>query len=279
MNVWTVYRSLGAEQKQILKDKKVELNRPIDELLALLKPLAACDKVADKSRTKLGCSFGVGIVAAIVLAFTGLLIPLVLVAAAAVVLGVLYFFTRKIDLSNNFREFALPVLTVFREDFDAAKPVRLRLNLDPPTAKEKMTAELPAYKQGIYHKVIDKTYVDPWMSATAVLVDGTRLSWDVTDNILVRAKTKKTARGKYKSKTKYKKKTDLAVEVGLRKKTYAMAAPAAGQQVSSDDKRHTVQMEREIRTASLDPLAPKELIDLVADVYRQTRKPVKEAGA
>jgi uncharacterized membrane protein YkoI len=117
------------------------------------------------------------------------------------------------------------------------------------------------------------------MSATAVLVDGTRLSWDVRDNILVRSKTKKNARGKYKSKTKYKKKTDLSVEVGLRKKTYAMAPQAAGDAVSGDNKRQTVQKEREIRKDSLDPLDPKELIDLVADVYRRTQRPVKEAGA
>ena len=279
MNVWTVYRSLGAEQKQILKDKKVELNRPIDELLALLKPLAACDKVADQSRKKLGCSFGVGIVAAIVLAFTGLLIPLVLVAAVALVLGVLYFFTRKIDLSNNFRDFALPVLTVFREDFDPAKPVHLRLNLDPPTAKAKMTAQLPAYKKGVYHKVIDKTYVDHWMTASAVLVDGTKLSWNVTDNILVREKTKKNPRGKYKSKTKYKKKTELQVDLALRKKTYAMTPSVTSDPAAGDDKRYKLEREREVRSASLDPLDPKELIDLVADVYRQTSKPVKEAGA
>jgi hypothetical protein len=283
MNVWTAYRSLGAEQKQILKDKQVDLARPIDELLALLQPLAACDKAADKSRTKLGCSFAAAIVVTIALAvMTGpfAVIPL----AAAVLLGMLYFFTRKVDLSNNFRDFALPVLTVFREDIDTTKPVHLRLTLDPPTAKQKMTKEMPAYKQGVYHKVIDRTYVDKWMTATALLVDGTRMSWSVTDNILVRSKTKKTPRGKYKSKTKYKKKTELEVELALRKKTYSLAdagavAPVQGVVSASDDKRHKVQMEREVRSDSLDPLDPRALIDLVADVYRKTRRPVKEAGA
>jgi hypothetical protein len=284
MNVWTAYRSLGAEQKQILRDKKVELNRPIGELLALLQPLAACDKVADQSRKKLGCSFAFGIVAVIAVAIllgwsAGALFVKLLVLAAAIALGVLYSFTRRIDLSNNFRQFALPVLTVFREDFDAAKPVHLRLNLDPPTAKTKLTAQLPAYKKGVYHKVIDKTYVDHWMTASAVLVDGTKLSWDVTDNILVREKTKKNPRGKYKSKTKYKKKTELQVDVGLRKKTYALAPSAEETAAAGDDKRYKLQREREVRMATLDPLDPKELIDLVADVYRQTRKPVKEAGA
>jgi hypothetical protein len=286
MNVLTAYRSLGAEQKQILRDKKVDLNRPIDEILALLKPLAACDKVADKSRTKMGCSFGLGIVVTIGLAiflsnvgWSALtLLVIALVAATVITLGVLYFFTRRIDLSNNFRDFALPVLTVFREDFDAAKPLHLRLSLDGPTTKAKKTAETPVYKKGAYHKIIDTTYVDPWMTAAAVFVDGTKVWWSVTDEVRERKKTKKNARGKYKTKTKYRKKTDIEVQVGLLKKSYAVTAAAAGE-VSIDDKRTKVRLEREIRSDSLEPLDPKALIDVVADVYRNTRRPVKEAGA
>jgi hypothetical protein len=286
MNVWTVYRSLGAEQKQILRDKKVDLERPIDELLALLRPLAACDKVADKSRTKMGCTFGLGIVLSIVLvivlsnvgwsAIT--LLVLILFVALVVALGAGYFWMRKLDLSNNFRQFALPVLTVFREDFDAAKPIRLRLNLDPPTVDSKKTGEVAPYKLGAYHKIIDKTFVDKWMTASAVFVDGTKLHWSVTDNVLERKKTKRNARGKYKTKTKYKKKTEIEVEVGLLKKAYALNPLGEGE-LTSDDKRNKVSLEREIRSASLDPLDPKALLDLIADVYRSTRRPVKEAGA
>ena len=286
MNVWTVYRSLGAEQKQILKDKKVDLERPVDELLALLRPLAACDKVADKSRTKMGCFFGLGIVLSIVLVivlsnvgwnpFT-LLILLLFVGLVAA-LGAGYFWMRMLDLSNNFRQFALPVLTVFREDFDAAKPIRLRMNLDSPTVESKKTGEGAPYKSGVYHKVIDKTFVDKWMTASAVFVDGTKVHWSVTDNVLERKKTKRNARGKYKTKTKYKKKTEIEVEVGLLKKSYALNPLGEGE-LTSDDKRNKVQLEREVRTPSLDPLDPKVLIDLVADVYRSTRRPVQEAGA
>lgn len=286
MKVWTLYQSLGVEQKQILKDKKVELDRPIDEILALLKPLAACDKLADKSRTKMGCSFGLGIVLTVVLlilfsnigwsALTFLIFAAFLVSVIAV--AVLYFFMKSIDISNNFRDFALPVLTIFREDFDAAKPVRLRLNLDPPTADSKKTGESAPYKHGAYHKIIDTTYVDPWMTASAVLVDGTRLSWEVTDKVRERKKTKRNPRGKYKTKTKYRKKTDIEVEVALRKKTYEMTAHTLGA-VPGDEKRNKFRMEREVRTDSLDPIDPRVLIDVVAGVYRNTRKPAKEAGA
>jgi hypothetical protein len=286
MKVWTAYRSLGAEQKQILKAKKVELDRPIDEILALLKPLAACDKLADKSRTKMGCSFGIGIVLLIALAIilsnvgwsalTFLVYAVVLAAVIAV--ATMYFFTRSIDISNNFRDFALPVLTVFREDFDASRPVHLRLNLDPPTAASKKTGESAPYKRGAYHKIIDTTYVDPWMTASAVLVDGTKLSWNVTDEVRERRKTKRNPRGKYKTKTKYRKKTDIEVEVALRKKTYAMTSQTPGE-VTGGDKRNKIRQEREVRTDSLDPLDPRVLIDVVAGVYRNTRKPAKEAGA
>jgi uncharacterized membrane protein YkoI len=116
------------------------------------------------------------------------------------------------------------------------------------------------------------------MTAAAVFVDGTKVRWSVTDEVRERRKTKKNARGKYKTKTKYRKKTDIEVEVGLLKKAYAVTAEAAGE-VSIDDKRTKVRLEREIRSDSLEPLDPKALIDVVADVYRNTRRPVKEAGA
>lgn len=286
MNAWAAYRSLSAEQKQIIRAKQVDLSRPIDEILTLLKPLAACDKLADKSRTKAGCSFGLGIVLSIVLVivfsnigWSVITFPVFLLFIAAVVgAGVLWTFLRRVDISNNFRSFSLPVLSLMREDFDAAKPVNLRMNLDPPTASSKKTGESAPYNRGVYHKIIDTTYVDPWMTVSGVLVDGTKLSWNVTDEIRERKKTKKNARGKYKTKTKYRKKTDIEVEMALLKKAYAMT-PSMDSALSSDEKRHRVSLEREVRTESLDPLDPRVLIDVVANVYRNTRKPVKEAGA
>src|SRR5215212_7799132 len=102
------------------------MNRPIGPLLEFLKPLGACDAMADKVRTKLGCTFALSIVVAIVLAilFSNLgWNPITILVMAAVLVaivggGVLWGWTRGIDVSNNFRQFALPVLTVLREDFD-----------------------------------------------------------------------------------------------------------------------------------------------------------------
>lgn len=278
MNVVQVWRSLNAEQKGILRDKRLELNRPIDELLSLLRPLAACDAMVDKSRTRLGCMFGVAIVVTIVLAFAVGAIAAAVMLAVTLALGFFYFWMRKIDVSNNFRQFALPVLTVFKEDIDAAHPVRLQLDLASPTVASKKQGEKPPYKAGAYHKVIESTYLDSWMSVEALLVDGTKLSWSVSDSIRERKKTKRNARGKYKTKTKYTKKTSLEVTLRLRKKTYDVTAPADAE-ITSDAKRNVVVMERELRSDSLEPTDPRALIDLVAGVYRQARPAKKEAEA
>lgn len=283
MNVLKAYRSLTAEQKRALRRKRLEMNRPIGPLLEFLKPLAACDTMSDKVRTKLGCTFGITIAAMIsaVIYFASLWTAtgtLVVVGIAVLMIGsgYLWMWTRSIDVSNNFRQFALPVLTVLREDFDPSQPVHVSLDLTAPTAGAKKRHESAPYSKGSYHKIVDSTYVDPWMAVEGVLVDGTKLSWNVTDSIRERKKTKRNARGKYKTKTKYKKKSDIEVSMALRKKTYALTATEG--EVSGDAKRHTVRLTREVITASLDPLDPRALLDLVADVFRSTR-PAKEAGA
>src|SRR5689334_1086536 len=204
MDAWKTYRSLSPEQKQILAKKQLEVDKPVDELLALLKPLAACDRMANKVQTRFGCTFGLLIVATLgaLIFFSNLgwgpltLALLALVLGATIAAGWFWIWLRSIDVSNNLRQFVVPVLALFREDIDPRTPVHLRLDLSKPTAAPKKTNEGAPYKHGVYHKVVDTTYVDPWMSAEAVLVDGTRLRWSVTDRIRERKKTKRNARGK-----------------------------------------------------------------------------------
>ena len=283
MDAWKTYRSLTAEQKAILSQKQLELRQPVDELLAVLRPLAACDSMANKSQTRFGCTFGilfvVSIAAAIVFSNVGWSAlttgTILLILVATVAAGWFWIWLRRIDVSNNLRSFVVPVLALFREDFDPKSPVHLRLDLSKPTATPKKTGQSPPFKQGVYHKVIDTMYVDPWMSADAVLVDGTKLSWSVTDRIRERKKTKKNPRGKYKSKTKYRKVTDLEVQLSLRTKTYALADA----ELSADGKRSKVEVQRSVRTDSLDPIDPRALVDAITEVYGAARPAKKEAQA
>lgn len=286
MSVRKAYQSLSSEQKHIIEEKKLDVTRPVGELLELLRPIAACDALVDKSKTKMGCTFGLAIVATIgltILSFSdaGSWITWALVAAAIVIMvvsGKFWSWMGKIDVSNNFRLFALPVLTMFREDIAPGQPMHLRLDLGSPTDPTKKQSESQPYKAGVYHKVIDKMYRDPWMSAETLLVDGSKLSWTIVETIRERDKTKRNARGKTKTKTKYKKKTDIEVDLGLRNKLYEVHAPAGGE-VTSDAKRTKVHVERRILSDSLDPIEPTALIDLIADVYRNSTLAPKEASA
>ncbi|HVG22805.1 MAG TPA: hypothetical protein VND45_01515 [Thermoanaerobaculia bacterium] len=283
MNVLTAYRSLSAEQQRALREKRLEVNRPIGPLLDFLRPLAACDAMSDKARTKLGCTFalslGVLIFAAIFFASLWTTTATLVVGALSVLMllsGFFWRWTRSIDVSNNVRQFLLPVLTVLREDFDPQSPVHVRVDLSAPTAPAKKRGESAPYAKGGYYKVIDTTYVDDWVALDGILVDGTKLSWNVSDSIRERRKTKRNARGKHKTKTSHKKKSNIEVSMALRKKTYVLTATEG--EVSGDEKRHSVRLTREVVTASLDPLDPRALLDLVADVFRSAR-PAKEGGA
>ena len=278
------YRSLSSEQKQILKEKVVDLNRPADELLALLKPLAGCDAIADKARTPLGCTMAFGIVLLIagVIAIvnmelgTGPLLAYIAVMAVLLALDIFLFaWSKHVDLSNNVRQFVIPVLTVLREDM-GREPVHVKLDLRPPTIKEKKTGEEPPYESGPYYKIVATTYLDPWMTAEATLRDGTRLWWKITDHIRELRKTKRNARGKIKMKTKHKKRTDIEVEVALRNKFYALDKKSGGE-LESDDKRTSVRIERTIKTPTLDPIEPRALLDAVTGVYANARMVKKEA--
>lgn len=282
MQAWKTYRSLSTEQKQLLSQKQFDLSRPADEWLSLLKPIAACDAVANKAQGRFGCTFALLIVVTIASPFFLLsggvspmkLVALALIVAVTIAVGMFWTWLRRVDVSDNLRSFVVPILALFREDIDPKTPVRLRLDLSKPTAKAKKTGESAPFSQGVYRRVVDTSYVDPWMEAEATLVDGTKLSWSVTDRIRERKKTKSNARGKTKTKTKYTKKTDLEVRLALRTKTYALA----GAEVSSDGKRSKVEVQRSLRTDSLDPIDPRALVDAITQVYRSAR-PAKEARA
>jgi hypothetical protein len=286
MSVLQAYRSLNEDQKRALREKKLDLTLPVNDMLATFKPLASCDAMADKVRGKFGCTFGLGIVLTIVAFFfcanlgwsLGTIAIVLAVLAIAVWAGFFWFWTKSIDVSNNFRQFVIPVLTVLKEDIDPAQPVQVQIDLTGPTTAPKKVNESAPYKAGNYYKIVDTFYKDPWMSAQAVLVDGTKLTWSIVDAIRERKKTKRNPRGKIKTKTKYTKKSDLEVSIGLRNKNYEVTAPAGGE-VDRNEKRTRVKLERQVVTQSLEPIDPRALLDVVAEVYRSTRPATKEGQA
>jgi hypothetical protein len=275
MNLWQTYRSLTDEQKRILKEKQLSTTKPVGELLALLQPLADYDRLGDRLRTRLGCTFAAALVLGTIILLVAAsklgAVPLALLAliivALAVFSGAGWRMTRGNDLSDNLRAFALPVLALLREDIDRAQPMQIRLDLRAPLSPEKKIRELPPAAQGVYHKVIESHFVDPWFDASATLGDGSRLHWNVVDTIRERRKTKKTPRGKIKTKTKYAKKTEIDVALAMKKKSYDVA-PVDDASIKDGANRNDIRLRRTVESSDLNAPDPKSLIDALTAIYR-----------
>jgi len=277
MGVWQAYRALNAEQRRVLKTKQLSANRPIDGIIQFLQPLAAYDRVGDKARTRFGCGAGIGIVLSIVagiMAANGALPAaigvalFVLLVAVTLLLAYAWIWSRGVDLSNNLRQFMLPVLSLFREDIDPKQKVHLRADLGSPTAKEKLQKTMDPYAHGAYYKIVESFYIDPWASAEMPLADGSLLKWSITDHIRERKLRKKNPRGKIKMKTKYTVKTSVDVELTLRSDAYAVTA-AEGERVKAGGKKKAIRIKARHKRQDLTPLDPMVFIDMVAGIYRR----------
>jgi hypothetical protein len=278
MSATELLRSLSDEQKEILKSKSVKLNRTADELLALLKPVAVFDAAAAPARTRAGCSIAAMVVASIILTIVafnnegatriGLFALVALLIVGIVVFARRLKVLRGADVSDNLGAVVVPLLRVLREDVEPGEPVQVSIDLTQPNAKSKMTSESEPYKQGVYRKIIDRLYVDPWLEGSAVFADGTRLHWSVVDHLRESQKTKKTPRGKIKTKTKRKLTTEVSVKVAFPSRRYTVTRQ--GDDVHHGDKRQTMTLEKSSKTAEATDhsQAFEMLVALIAEAYR-----------
>ncbi len=273
MGVWSAYRALNEEQRRVLKTKQLSLNRNVEGVIALLQPIAAYDRVGDQARRRFGCTAGIALAVTIALIFfsvnaPAVQIPAVVAALLTILAGYAWIWSRGLDLSNNLRQFMLPVLSVFREDIDPSQRVNVKLDLRPPTTKEKLQRKSDPYAMGSYYKVVDRFYVDPWASAEMPLADGSMLRWSIVDHIREQVKTKRNPRGKIKSKTKYTVKTAMDVELALRSDAYSVEVSDADR-VKAGEKKKAIRVKGRHKRETLDGLDPKVFIDMVAGIYRR----------
>jgi hypothetical protein len=158
--------------------------------------------------------------------------------------------------------------------------VRIDLRDALHASKKKRTGN--PYADGAYHKVIDTTYLDPWFHGKAVLADGSRLMWTVSDMIVKSSRTKRTARNKLKTKTRHIKRSQVAIALAVPNKVYGVARGPAQEgsklAVAAGPKRSTIKLVRKLKTRSLDPVDPALLIDAVSGAYRQITAPARGAA-
>jgi hypothetical protein len=273
MSATGLLKSLSDEQKAILAAKTVKLNRPADEVLALLKPIASFDAAAAPARKTAGCSLSALIVLSIVVAIYGVnqdgnlrSVSLVLaggMVVAAIIFGMTWSKLRATDVSDNLSNTVIPFLTILREDVAAGEPVALDIDLSAADAKEKLAQTIPSKTKG-YPKLVTTVFMNPWFEGSAVFADGTHVAWKVIDRLRVTKKTKKNPRGKIKTKTKTKVRSDVRVRLGFPTKTYAPKSNAV-----PGEKRHEVKLAKRTKGAAETSQGFPMLIDLIADGYRK----------
>jgi hypothetical protein len=268
--------SLTPEAQKIAESRQINLNRPVDELLALLKALAHADQIAEKTAKRWGCSAGliglVGLVASIIwmnvkkhhLERGGTLLAVTIVVV--IVCIVMYKRAKKGDLADNFRKTAFPFLTVLREDLPPDGKIHVKIDLREAAIKEKLKSESQPHAEAGYYQVIDQIYEDPWFSGEAVLVDGTSVGWDVTEIIHQKHKRKRNPRGKIKMKTKTKRKTLARVAMTFAEKEFTINT--AGDNVKG--KKRSLKLWKTEKTDGAESPAFQMLVDLIADGYRRT---------
>lgn len=284
-------KALTPQQKAILKEKQLSGNYTPHAALAMLGPVGEFDRMSDKARTSIGCwSAAMFVFAIVALVVTGngvipwfLGVPIILgLFGGFVFFLVTVISLSKHDLSNNFREIALPFFAILKEDMEPGEPMQFKLDLSSPTDKAKKTGASDAYKLGAYHKVIDTYYRDAWFEGSAWLADGSALAWSVVEEMTSSARTKRNARGKYKTKTKYRKICHLAVDVALPHKHYGVdRAPQTEDtkvKFKAGEKRTTVRLSTKVKIKANEPFDVKELIDLAAEAFRRA-KPATAGGA
>lgn len=278
------YRSLTADHKAVVRDKVVEGERSPDGWLGLLAPLAAFDAETDAARRRAGGWLIAVLVIGFVLAIIGFAAEPIAGAAVVVatlvlggVLWSIYRRTKRMDLANGPLAFTVPLMPILREDVDPQQPVHLRLDLGGYQRHGKEKGKSEPYKKGVYYKVVDTFYEDPWLAGHARFVDGTDLRFNVTDVVISQRKTKRNPRGKIKTKTKVKKKTTIELVAGFPAKNYKQAETQAAapegvrkEKVQPGDARTTVRMASVAKLTGGDAgVDPRMFIDLVARAYQR----------
>lgn len=216
------YLALSQAQKRLLKSKRLEASYTPQGWLSLLSGLARYDAHADKLRRFSGIAFFVLIMPVF---FSGAIPPLMLITVPLwLACALVWWLTRRADLSNHLRLFIMPLVTLLADDVKPGELLHLKLDLRGGTAKDKRTGKKEPYGKGAYYKIVETLYDDPWLSGDAPLSDGSRLQWALTDAIRQLKKTKRTARGKIKSKTKYKIKGLMDAQLRLPAERYQVSA-------------------------------------------------------
>ena len=139
--------------------------------------------------------------------YISIILPIAIVFLILGIAACIFFFRYgKLDLSDEFRQFLLPLLEHLEDDIKKNSPVRVEMPLDSLENSKYLKNTSDTYSKGAYHKCVDYLYDRNFLSVTLRLHDGNMLILRGNEFLKKTEKTKQNLRGKTKTKTKYTKK-------------------------------------------------------------------------
>ena len=117
------------------------------------------------------------------------------------------------DLHDEFRTYLKPLLTFLQEDLKPGSPIAVSFYLSPIKQESFSQGKGPKYSKGAYPECYDHPYQRILLALKLRLQDGNRLMINVTEQLVVTSRTKKSASGKYKTKYKYRKRLISDIKV------------------------------------------------------------------
>lgn len=224
-----IYDTLDEEQKLFIREKKIEKNYKPKRWLELFDKISEMDKFSDEFRKKsliymiiLGFIMFLTFIFAMesFIALMIFLIPL----STFVVLYLLFKKHKLIDIENHFRLTLVPLLSILKEEMDVDDKLYLSIDCSNQESKEKITKIIePSSKNMPYFTT---TYFkNPWLYMEGKFRDGTLISLNFEDTIRKKDITKRSSRGKVKTKSKYKIVHKIKISLQFPKDRYQLKEP------------------------------------------------------
>lgn len=283
-----IFDTLSEEQHKIIDEKIIDGRHTANKWLRTLKKLAILDKHVDSYlvHPSYGWKIGIGIAVAIIFFFAAFISEVYyLLILPAIAIGVIYKTVtdrnkiKKLDLSNHFRLFLMPLLSILKEDIHTSARISISAVLKKADQDEYKIKDVPNRNDG-YPKIQEKHYKVPRISFNSIFIDNTSLLLTLTDLVRKRDITKRNPRGKIKRKIKYKVKQVGIVKVQFKKSIYQLKAevPTPENIVMAENENAYVFKAKvsEITTDLEHRMNPNKILKAIGHIYNLVQPIGKE---
>jgi hypothetical protein len=234
----TFKESLHPEQRRFVDQKQIDTQLALQDWRAFLGKAAAYDAYTDKAQAKtykrmvgwgIGAFFSLPIIFSLLANGAWFGLPVALIPGALAYRQYrLYAHYKQEDLINYLRAFLMPVLAVLQDKTGPKTKLRMALDmriLDRRTHVDAQTEKGPfknAAGQTV-RKRETRLYQPTYIAAQTGLADQTQLQFSVGALVAEVRETKKSSRGKIKTKTKHKHNGWTRLKMGFPSDRYRLA--------------------------------------------------------